>query len=57
MFLDFHYCKEVSDFCSSSSLLHVIDQFLREYLSINGNYKWLTRKEVMVKLNMVQNMN
>ena len=56
MFLDLHYCKEASDFCSSSSLLRVVGHFLREYLSIDGNYERLTRRGVMAKLNMVQNM-
>ena len=56
MFLNLHYCKKASDFCSSSSLLCVIDHFLREYLSIDGNYEWLIRRGVMVKLNMIQNI-
>ena len=53
MFLDLHYYKKASDFCSSSSLLCMIGHFLREYLSIDGNYEQLTKKEIMTKLNMV----
>ena len=43
MFLDLHYCKEARDFRSGSSLLRGVGHFLREYLTIDGNYERLTR--------------
>ena len=45
MFLDLHYCKKVKDFYNSSSLLHSVDYFFREYLLIDSNYKLLTKTD------------